>query len=483
MLRQSEVNAGFSLASSLNSRGVIAEARSGTVLSDVCSTTRLAVAEDAYNWDLGTASLLTGLAEVKDTAGRFAHGEKIEAALSVAATAIQEQLIFARNTVNPIIERIVNAVEQAEADRGGEAALRPEIIPFFYSELWSNSSWLATVERFAEVAASRVNVRERCADPMGDDLTKWVMTGAPALDKDITDMLAVKPEAWLISVYRGVFQQEQDTLREMDMIGTSDQKGWFFSNSRRCIDEAAVAYLLARGILREAPEWLSDRLKEDLATVVNAAGLRCQRVSNHRQEDKKNDLLVYSYGIYGGANGARVGQVFVNGDVYNDFLNKGGSPELLMGSAYGPRLRRTEEFTVARQELENRYKAHEARISEIYASERLGRYNELLRAELINEMRKIPDEALYCSREEMVVKIRQCAGDLRVKDIDALWEYVRRGVCRIFFPHTNALAVLVRYDDTHSRMPDADPRVVGFYAAVELLTEWAYEAMEFSLVR
>lgn len=483
MLRQSEVSAGYSLASTLNSRGVIAEARSGTVLSDVCSATRLQVAEEAYNWDLGATSLLTGLAEVKDVTGRFAHGEKLEAALNVAATAIQEQLIFARNTVNPIVERIVNSIEQAESNRAGETALRPEIVPYFYSELWSNNSWLATVERFADVPASRVNIRDRFGDPVGDELTKWVLTGATALDKDITELLSVKPEGWLFNIYRAVFQQEQDTLHAMDMIGTADQKGWFFSNSRRCIDEAAVSYLLARGILREAPEWLSERQKEDLATVVNAAGLRCQRVTNHRQEDKRGELLVYGYGIFGGVNGARVGQVFVNGDLYNDFLGKGGSPELLMGSAYGPKLRRVEEILVARQELENRYKAHEVRIAEIYASERLGRYNDLLRAELINEMRKIPDEALHCSREEMVVKIRQCAGDLRVKDIDALWEYVRRSVCRIFFPHTNALTVLIRYDDTHARMPDADPRIIGFYAAIELLTEWAFEAMEFSLVR
>lgn len=483
MLRQSEVNAGFSLASTLNSRGIIAEGRSGTVLGELCSTTRLQFGDEAYNWELGGTALLTGLAEVKDTTGAYAHGEKLEAAMHVAFKAIQEQLIFARNTVNPIIERIVNNIEQAESDRGGEAAMRPEIIPYFYSELWENNAWLATVKRFEDVAASRVQMRQRCGDPVGDELTKWVSTGASTIDKDVVDMIATKPEGWLHGIYRGVFQQEQDMLASYDMIGTSDQTGWFFSNSRRCVDEAAVSYLMARGILRESPEWLTDKIREDIETVVNASGLRSFRVTNARVVDRQRDTLVFSYGVFGGQNGARVGQVFVNGDIYNSFLEKGGTPELLMGSAYGPQLRASEEILTSRQDLENRYRAHEARIAEIYSSERISRYIELVRAQLITEMRNIPDEALVCSREEMVKKIRDWSGEVRMRDIDGLWEFIRRAVCRIFFPHTNALGVLTRYDDTHERMPDADARVVGFYAAVDLLTDWAFEAMEFTAVR
>lgn len=483
MLRQSEVNAGYSLASTLNSRGIIAEGRAGTVLGELCSTTKLQFGDDAYNWELGDTALLTSMAEVKDTTGSYAHGEKIEGAMQLAFRAIQEQLIFSRNTVNPIIERIVNAIEQAESDRGGEAALRPEIIPYFYSELWENNAWLATFKRFEDVAASRINVRERAGDPVGDELTKWVTTGAAALDKDVLDMIATKPEGWLYGVYRAVFQQEQELLYSYDMVGTSDQSGWFFSNSRRCVDEAAASYLLARGILREKPEWLTAKMTEDIETVINAAGLRAFRVTNARAVDKQRDTLVFSYGVFGGKNGARVGQVFVNGDIYNSYLERGGSPELLMGSAYGPQLRATEEILNARQELENRYRAHEVRIAEIYSSERLSRYIELLRAQLITEMRKIPDEALICSREEMVTKVRDWAGELRSRDIDCLWEFVRRAVCKIFFPHTNALAVLTRYDDAHERMPDADSRVVGFYAAVDLLTDWAFEAMAFTAIR
>lgn len=483
MLRQNEVTSGFAVAEALNARGVIATFRSGTVLGEVASATRLQFNDETYNWDNGASSLLTGMAEAKDTTGKFVHGEKLEQALLLASRTIQDQLIFARNTVNPIIERIVNSIETKEADRGGESALRPEIVPRFYADLWSNNSWIATVNRFEDVQASRCMLRERLGDPLGEDLKTWVMTGAAALDKDIEAMLVNKPEGWLWNVYRGVFQGATDILFEYDMVGTSDATGWFFSNSRRSVDEAAAAYLLGRGILREAPQWLTERMKEDMAGIINAAGLRCMRAIQHREIDMKQGQLVFSFGIYGGPNGARVGQVFVNGDTYNAFLEKGGSPELLMGSAYGPQLRKAEEILNARQDLENRYRAHEARIEEMYSTERLARFTEYVRIELINEMRQIPEEALHCSREEMVAKIRQWAGDLRMKDTNELWEFVRAAVCKIFFPHTNAYTVLTRYDDVHTRMADADQRVVGFYAALELLSEWAFEAMEFTLVK
>ena len=501
MLNNDSLNIASRLAQIVGDRGFYLQAESGTLLDTLVTASRPQTALGHYHRPIADGAIsespvamsvtevLTHTSREREPNGEFRHGRYLEEALLLAANSVRADHDFARNGVNPVIRSIVEAVEAAEAARSGEGDLRPNVAPYFYADIWDSSSFLAIVDRYADTPVDKVYVPVAIPRPTDVTLVEVACAGVPALSEQIQELVANRGEDYVAQIYRAVFENDTRARAELELQGNSFDDGWFFSNSRVATDSVIIAHMLARGLLkRDKPEGADERTFESaVSSIIGASGHRLQRAMQQRELDKKNRQLVIAYGyVQGGAspvavaNGNRfgsptTGHIVVNGDLYNEYLEAGGTPEALMGGAYINQPTQMDEILRRHDELTKTYKSREATISEQLVSARFTRVLDMIRVEVFRYLGTLDERELTRSREDIVLAIREELSLFRNRDLDALWFFVRRLICRVFFPHTNALRCLTKLDEVATRMPDVDVQVASFHATLEMMIDWLFE--------
>ena len=496
MLNQNVLQTAYDLNALISERGVAVAPIAGTVLEDlvdaaspVCALDLYrvtTVAHDPVNSDEpvklgGSVQILTNSSLERSPDNEFRHGRVLEVALKKVAQAVRVDHNFARNTVNPVIRKIVDAVESGERLRAGESNMRPNVVPYFYADIWESSSWSALVERFADQPLVKVVVPSPFEVSEEIDPVKLLLdaSGKFGFGPAVEELLKNHSEGWANQVFRGVFGNDSSALWDLGLEIRVDVDGWLFPASRLGVDAIVAAHLMARGLLLKTPTggYSKANWETAISTVIGATGQRLYRAIKQRKEDRARHVLVFAYG-YQGPNEIQkrgaLGDIIVNGDLYNEYLEKGGSPEALMGASYGNQARGFDEILGANDELLLEYKRHEATIGETYAANRFARVLEAVRVELMKHLNSIPVEEHIHNREVYVERLREELNTFVTADITALWYFVRRVVCRVFYPHTNALRVLTKIDDVAERMPGASVQVATYHATLEFLIDWLW---------
>ena len=369
MLENNVLQVSYDLADTLLQRGLVVGSVEGTLLDAVASASRPVVGLELYRSvevEHGSAvSILSTSSLEKEPNGEFRHGVVLEAALKQLAAGVRVDHDFARNGVNPIIRKIVEAVTAKEALRSDATELRPTIAPYFYSDVWTSASWTALVERFAEQPLVKINVKAPIELSEEIRPVELLLEGASKFGfaEDIKSLIANKGEEWVYSVFAGAFRNERFELGRIGLEIREDSDGWLFGNSRMAVDAVIVIHLMARSLLTKTPTGGYQKSDWDsvLSSVIGASGQRLYRAMQQRAEDRRRKVLVFTYGYTDGeysGNGVH-GAVVVNGDLYNDYLEKGGSPEALMGASYQSQLRNLDELLAANDALLANYQKHE----------------------------------------------------------------------------------------------------------------------------
>lgn len=504
MLNANTLNIASRLADIVQDRGLYLQAEPGSLLDTLVSASRPVTALQHYRCgenpvadnnggpqgaQMTVTEVLTHTSREREPNGEYRHGRYLEEALLLAANSVRADHDFARNGVNPIVRGIVEAVETAEANRSGEGDLRPNVAPYFYADIWDSASFLAVVDRYNDTPVVKSYVPVPIMPPADVSMMELVTAGVPALKEQVETLLENRGEDFVTQVYRAVFMNDTGLRWKLELQGNSFDDGWFFSNSRIATDAVIVAHLLARAMVkRSAPEGIDEKsYAAAVASVVGSSGHRLQRSLQQRALDKKNRQLVLAYGyVQDGSGGAiassgskftspSTGHIVVNGDLYNEFLEAGGTPEALMGGAYTDQPTNADEILRRNDELINAYKRRETTLREQLSATRYSRVVEQVRVEVFRYLNSLGDQELIRSREEYVQEIRKELGLFRNTDLDALWGFVRGLVCRVFFPHTNALRCLTKLDEVATRMPDVDVQVASFHATVEMMVDWLFE--------
>lgn len=146
-----------------------------------------------------------------------------------------------------------------------------------------------------------------------------------------------------------------------------------------------------------------------------------------------------------------------------------------MGASYSNQARRMDELLDSQESLLVAYKRHEALISENFEASRFNRTVDALRGEFVKQLNLLPDDALMQNRENYIGAIQKELALFASRDLGSLWYFVRRAVCNVFFPHTNALRVLTKIDEVAERMPEASVQIASYHATIEILVDWLWE--------
>lgn len=422
---------------------------------------------------VSAGSIVQSFSEAGKDSGIFPHGEALEASAEVLTKAIAESQDFARHGVNPLIERIVNAVERGE-DQGLNTAGRPDVLTYNYSDLWNQNSWLALLSRFEHVAVVPVAIKAQFEEKSTVFLLNALKTGVQSIDAAVSKMLESKPAEFLDDVYNAVFRGDIDSLNRLAIVGTQSGQDWYFSNGVLAADAVAVAFLLAKGYEKaseEEGETIGSTMADSITTVINSAGYRAFSVSKRRDADMREQKLIYTFDR---------NQVLVNGDLYVGFLTAGGSPELLLGAYYARDRVTGEALLAGRDKYIELYTRNERKLEELFRSERLTRARATIYNELVAIMRDFADDELSRGRREVLADIDKLATGVSLRDLDDLWCVVRSLVCVIFFPYSTALDVLKKYDEVAARLGTDDSALIEYHVGIELAVDYLADSFEFT---
>lgn len=469
MLTKSSLNAAYPLAQKLASKGFALRALDQTPLSAVinaCMNQRQVLAAGPKGMDTtecGSAGdqLLEG-SRFTDPMGVCEHDEAMKGSVDLIKQAVEFNLNLARNVVNPIVKQVLEET-QAYMDGVASAALAPMWIePYYYKPIWDSPVLIELVSRYGNLPVSDYALRP-LGLPQPASMLEALKTGAGMFDEDIAAFYDACGSEYVGGVWNAVF-------------GASAATSLTAVLTRRysAFDAAILVFLFARRLQEDIPAGVNMDLAEWKAYIsgIQAEAGHCVvRALKKRQLDLRVKTLVFEGPVVTVASEAK-GAICVVGDVYDQFIKEGGSPEVLFGAyASGSSVGYNDLLSNKAVLLKNWQRAYALLQSE--AS--FNRFNGLvggLRSAVTNAINNADEDILVVERSVLHERLKERLTHVKQKDLEDLYYVARKTVCRVMFPHTDAEQILLAIDASAAAHPELDIREAALLATIDFVSIW-----------
>lgn len=499
MLLNKHVSAAVRLVDSLSSNGFQISARSDSYLAGLtneCLTILPLTNDESVPYTTPTEQLLAASSR-KGPLGDCLHDIAMDELVGELARSVNSGINFARNTVNPIIREMHQRIEDGLTARAGEVSLRFNVMPFYYHSIWNTPVLRVAMKKYESYAMPGIKISVGYPELPLDALLNAIKTGVDTIDTALAEICTSSADRVLEDLYAAVFLNNAAAQAKYSLRQGMGKDGWFFSPNRGNANHVLVIHYLAKGLLENPPEEFKGSAhgyEKELSMVVGAAGVRMLGVVSQRERDLKQQLLVLDYPSTPGKFAVTEEDSFilVNGDVYDQYLEAGGVPEVLIGEAQGARNRNVPDIQGNAAASLRTYQTNERVLAETTDARLVTRKLQLVRFELERFLTSLPDEDMRVSRESIYKRIGVMVGAMDRSDLDNLWVSLRRMLCHLFFGHTDSLRILTRMDEVAQRMTTVDSagntvapdiRVVALHSTVDILVEWIAENLELTRVK
>ncbi len=453
--------------------GISLEAIEGSPLGLLVNATNVPVLPN-----ISLEDLVEGVREASmedNYGGASEHDLVLEESATGSADALKASIDFARNVLRPTTDQVESRVREALANA---QPIRYYVEPYFVHDLFFSSQLKDMVDRHSEAPSEELH-RLALEDMDEAALTTMLQTGNGGWDDAVSQWLATKPEGWLHEVYCRVFGPVSGTELIPDYenalkISTMGKLTLELGIQKE--DFLLAAYLLASSLYnnpinsdKTGTEWRSL-----LTTWIQQLGLALNSSIESMARHIKLGRMVLHYPLRDSVwlKNQEDGKIVVFGNVYNQWLGKGGSAEVLIGVLFNG----GELPTYANEIDEQRdtYLRSYHRYEQILAREVANRANDLIRQAFITSMLLALGEAttdqlpVGVEREELRARL--------LEHIDAVtrWESVdiyrtaREMLALYVFCKPTALHLLEAIDEKM----DADSELDAAEAAYLVLQEY-----------
>lgn len=491
MLKEYNLNAALPLAEKLSQSGLQIEAVRESPLAraiDACyhpsieeKTLSDEETEEKYGW---LEALMNASAQTAE--GKISHDEVIENVIEVVGETVSNTLNLARNVVNPTVKDVVNFVEDFLRDSTIEAVNFLSVVPFFYRKIWNSPVIDGMVSKYGETSAQEVEFMNMCPERSPEDVAEMLKTGTARFDNDLEDFVENVGLERVYEIYKECFEKSTQPseptpgrkLGDYTRLGAADP------------DAVLIIHLIARRLYKEPPEDVAIPLakyREFLSTVIAQSGRALIRILERREKQLKRKELGIQYGTLGPdvSDDPSSNIIYVNGDVYNDWLKEGGQPEVLFGAAL------TDKATDYQMLLEKKdyylkVWARQARLRETkVTNQRFSLVVTALRkgvAKQINNLNE-DEEIMVTDKGTLHSKLEEVLATVTPRMIEDLYYTARCVVCRTMFAHApDAERILESIDQINKKDPELEPREAALYATVDLVVDWLAEHIQVSKV-
>lgn len=411
-------------------------------------------------------------AESKDPDGACRHDIVITELTEVISKSVRNNLDIARNVVNPIVKDAVVDMEEFIQNSLNVKPNYVSVVPKFWHNFWNGSAVRDMVSRYSEMGYKEVKLTNGFVTSSDNvELIELCKTGAKRFDESLVEYIATWEIDKLVGIYNSIFSNLPVVRAESLNDAINGESA----------DEALVAYLIATNMFNNPPENSGmglEHYRSYMSDIMAQSGRMLLQILDRRERDFKNNVLIKSWPYSDGDLGAKLVEIYVNGDVYNKFLKEGGTPEAIIGSFVSSKERGYTPLLEQATEFAKHWERHERVLT---TTQRLNRHNfaiEGITLAVTNQINSLDDDSLIVPREILHRKLKEQISKLRGNFHERPYESVRMVVCNTMFPHTDALSILTAMDNVAKDYPEMDIREVALLATIEIVSTWMVKLLK-----
>lgn len=392
--------------------------------------------------------------------GTISHSEDLKKYAWGLGQSLNRTMDIARNTINPMVREVTDLIEK-RIDTEIFFNVGINIKSYFLPEIMKNGNLDDLTDRYKSVIYSQVDWNNETWPVMTAQFLRDSAKGkSNKLDKQITVLLESVPDDLVVGIYNYLFR--------LSVLPNPD------------IDENVVyilGFLWTMTWYNDLPSGLNSNLKQlslDLTSLKSNCGKHIQ--DNLKRFDRMSNQ---NYFILKSPNVSLDRKTFiVQGEIYNQWLKTGGSPELLIGSWLS-------NDSTAINNIDDQKRTEWLRRYRLDSEIRRQEFDTRRQTLITKELSDFVDDSIK-EKGMDYSKVRQSFNGLiknrpyRVnKD---LAEWVRMVLCNSLYPDTDILTVLNSIDEVMGKTEDTPPREAATAAAIDLVVDWLYSAIKVEFV-
>lgn len=385
---------------------------------------------------------------------------QVEAVAAGIATKLSGHLNFARNVVAPMVgEFAEKAIPYIESDLRSEIGM-VEVIPVK----------LPALARMAELEVDRFDVNRTINlqslqhdNPRTDaEVLELMLVGKANVDAEIHAFAQTLPAGALSSIWDTFFSNRERAERDRSMT-----TGELFADGAYGLTRSLVVYLVATKLSEKAESDCNAPLEVYRSLALDLRNQSGNHVAVHKNRynaEIETDQLIQ---------GIVRPKIYVNGDVFQQFLLNGGSVDLLLGM----QMVKGDKYDVKSATiLENREKYDEAwRVYMVKKTQEADANRHLATVRVLNNsfpgyLATVSEEiAPLTTRAQIVNRFQTRLRQKSLAETEDIYQLVLELFCWSLFDHTDAYTILSLVGRAGRANPNATPAECAAIANIEYL--------------
>ncbi|MNE09928.1 hypothetical protein D3C80_1026220 [compost metagenome] len=469
MLNYNSLTAAASLADKLAGKGIALRAIEGTPLATLIRAGYLPN-PDSGTLEMSVEERIMFGASSKNAGGIVEHDMVMDEVLEVLKKTVSWNMDLARNQVNPCVQSAMEFVNQYVDDAMTLKNTALSIKEDTFNPIWDSHYLHGMVERFNETPVK--DVRLSIAVPMPDGIASpmaLIETGIARFNSELESFIADQAPDLVQSIYNKIFVSR----------GEDYQPSLLAHLNHLYVEpnQILLIHLMAARLLDQTPEGVragAAEYKEYIAEIMAQSGRAVVRALERRESSAKRKTLINDWSQYREDDiGITPIQIRVNSDIYHKFLEAGGTPEVLFGAFVSDR---NYSFDMLLERKEQYIKVWQSQERVMATNLRLQKANHfqtgLVRA-VEKQIADLPDDLLVTERPIYIRALHAYVKEMPNNWYeDNLYLTLRKVICNVMFPHTNAFDILSTMDVVALENPELEIREVGLLALIEFIPTW-----------
>lgn len=476
MLTPSIVRVATPVATALTENGMVLEPRSASFPVGVVTDHLIPHAHEASCQPL-THDLSRKLSEyfatVNDNTSEMA-GEEFDQLVSLASDSLRRMTTTCQQVIIPTCRQMVETYT-ATSDEARLPYIRVQ--PFVFAGIHSDPSLTHHVmEEYAHWRMRDEYRTFRLPMPEISELQAMVRSSKMVDDAVIDN--------WLAHTDAYVFQEAWHTLFEGGQAINPASLRWGVEHLQPFkIDQILAGYLFTTYLIKNPQDVRGESVtlnewQDGIARLHGLLGYFLSKAYRFRARAREQGLVVFSYDVDDPVKDGRV-VAHVNPDVYEDYIENGGSVQAILGAATTAQGCRTEKALREKgEDLEKAWERKHHFIREAKRERWIAQRRDLLRVQMQHgadagdpdddESPSLP----ALSERERVDRVNAALRRIQETDLDDPWRLITRLVCSVYYPNTPYLTFLMSMDRIKQENPEMEVREAATLATRDLLAKW-----------
>ena len=477
-MKKSTFEMSYQFSDMLHEKNLEAVAHSNGVLNELVQHSApvgITTANSLSQTDEDYLSVYSGNFLDGTTQDYSAYPAAINTLVDQIAPLVTAHVSHARNVVKPLVVSFAESyLEYMESAKIKDPGSMFEICKCSLPSILTDESFISELGWGKDTAPKMPSEFLRIPEgKMQADLIEMMLVGSARVDEQIKTWVASKDANWIETIWYSVFGQQEYLPQNVHHSGYTGCEYGF--TAVEAAEYSLAVYLLARKIQMNIPEGLQMSLAKFDTLVTSIKDYAVSQLVKNLQKvasanSSKSLVLYYDEYNY---------RLYVNGDLYGQWLDAGNTPELLLGmiSSGGvvktiPEIdERADKFKRAWDNFCSLHNAKEINNRHIYAKQALVTlFHQHLKHEVPEEKEVRQKESNFM--DTRLKKAEAFINEMTTTQLDDVFNVALHLVARIRFDYTSAFYILRDIDAVCKVNPEIDPREAATLATINYVGDY-----------